>query len=76
MTTQDVIDVLESHCPDETSEFGEAIVFAVMILKRDMPKRVMQRWNGSEIQYICPTCKEVLFGSRFCDCGQRLDWEE
>ena len=74
MTTQDVIDVLEKHSPDDTSELGEAIAFAVMILERDLAQRPVKK----ECLKYCPICKTRVFqDDNFCvDCGQRLYWEK
>jgi len=74
METQDVIEVLESHSPDDTSELGEAIAFSVMILEKDIAQRSIKK----ECLNVCPICKcRVFQDDNFCvDCGQRLKWSE
>lgn len=72
MNTQDVIEVLEEHSPDDTSELGEAIAFALMILEKDIAQKPLRE----PYSFICPICKTRVFAEEnFCnDCGQRLTW--
>lgn len=74
MTTQDVIEVLEDHSPDDTSELGEAIAFAVMILEKDIAQKAIIKEG---LKY-CPICKSRVFqDDNFCvDCGQRINWQK
>ena len=72
MTTQDVIEILEEYSPDDTSELGEAIAFALMILEKDIAQKPLRE----PYSFICPICKTRVFAEEnYCnDCGQRLTW--
>ena len=58
---------------------------AIDALEKQLPKKpIREKWSPTE----CPSCKaelSELIGDgyykdwvtlKFCDCGQRLDWEE
>jgi len=72
VTTQDVIEILEDHSPDDTNELAEAIAFAVMLLEKDIAQKPLRQLP----YYVCPICKTRVFAEEnFCnDCGQRLTW--
>lgn len=73
-TVKDVIDTLGSHCPDETSELGEAIVEAIKYLKRDLGVKV----DFDTGEAICTACFSTVCedDNYYHQCGNRSYIEE
>lgn len=67
---KDIIDSLEAHCPDETSEFGEAITEAIKYLRRELGVKI----DLTSGESVCTACESTVYeDDNFChQCGNRL----
>lgn len=64
------------------NEFGEGnenVKIVVDALEKQIPKKPIRKPNAdmTHEEVTCPTCGSYCsaFKNKYCDCGQKLDWE-
>lgn len=85
MTPQEAINILKDPNKQfkakaggayEYTDFVKAKKIAILALEKQIPKKPLKEYGGA---YRCPNCQMKHFdpewvGTKYCDCGQALDW--
>lgn len=83
MDVKQAIGLLQHHINTWKGKFPsrhfEACEFAIKILEKQIPEKVVKRYNPEilEDRIYCSDCSARVFeGEGYCaECGQRLKWE-
>lgn len=51
----------------------ESLEYVKDLLNKQKPKKPIVSRDGS---LICPTCGQPLHPTKWCDCGQLIDWSD
>ena len=82
---EDAIRIIEGLDESNSEENIEAKKMAVAAMRKQIPKRPVEHFNGNEWECKCPVCggitdtpTEVIEECiQYCGwCGQRLDWSD
>ena len=63
---------------EDGNSFGD-LELAIVALEKQVPKKPIRKPNAdmTHEEVTCPTCGSYCsaFKNKYCDCGQKLDWE-
>lgn len=81
MTVQEAIKELQVGYLGDTEEIVQAKHMGISALEKQIPKKPKElfRMDGALKGGKCPTCERWINNGRhwmYCECGQKLDWEE